>query len=472
MSQINLKTFPLYALPKLDGWHNMVSKEPKEKGKLYEYFGYNWWDLFLNNKLPIKYGSITINPNDTHMITIVNMGKDLIKIKEKNSGDIYNVPRSQKSIVNNTTNKNVILKANKRKCEMLTTYVGNVCLVMVQLEDIRKEKWNVKKTTIYTDFLLMNGIPDTVQYLNTVGIENLTFIDSRGWKFKEEDSGSKIEFSEILIDRWKKINPTKKPETKVSIPLKVHWIWLRLNLDGKYGELPDRFFKFMDTWINHNQNFEFNIWTDNEDFKLPEKYENVIKVNGPGNIEKLFNKLPPNISKKIKFLYKNHKNVGARSDTLRQAILHIIGGMYSDINDGSCLMSLEQICNKFDFLIGLEPVMYVNNAIIGSAPKHDFTKNMLVWLANNSKDFVEEWDEDYTGKDVEQDEKDDYIVSTTGPIAMTYCIFGALKKKEYNSSLILPSSWIYPNYWVKESPVHWLKPVSLTAHFDARDYLA
>ena len=127
--------------------------------------------------------------------------------------------------------------------------------------------------------------------------------------------------------------------------------------------------------------------------------------------------------------------------------------------------------DKFDYIIGLEPVIYVNNAIIASKKKHPIGKAMISWLSHNAHDFVEEWKEDY--KDESQDAKDDYIVSTTGPIAMTQAIFGVMKRKNpgLEHSLFLPSAWVYPNYWIAESPSVWLKPVSMFSHYDRRDYL-
>lgn len=147
--------------------------------------------------------------------------------------------------------------------------------------------------------------------------------------------------------------------------------------------------------------------------------------------------------------------------------------MYSDVNDGACLAPMGKLFESFDFLIGIEPVMYVNNAIIGSRKKHIIPQGMIVWLSKNAHNFVKEWNRDYTHPDVEQEEKDDYIVSTTGPIAMTQVIFGVMKKyeKKLSKSLILPSSWVYPNYWIPDSSATWLKPMSITAHYDRRDYL-
>jgi hypothetical protein len=121
-------------------------------------------------------------------------------------------------------------------------------------------------------------------------------------------------------------------------------------------------------------------------------------------------------------------------------------------------------------MIGMEPVMYVNNAIIASKKGHVVPKRFLAVLAANAHDYVQEWIEDYA-HETEQDAKDDYIVGTTGPIAMSGIIFGVLRDHTLKHSVIFPSSWVYPNYWIPEPSNVWLKPVSLFGHYDARDYL-
>ena len=115
--------------------------------------------------------------------------------------------------------------------------------------------------------------------------------------------------------------------------------------------------------------------------------------------------------------------------------------------------------------------MYVNNAIIGAKKGHIINKRFIAFLSANARNFVEEWKDDYA-HETEQEAKDDYIVSTTGPIAMSTIIFSVLAEKTLEHSLILPSSWVYPNYWAKVTSEKWLKPVSITAHYDARDFLA
>lgn len=465
--------FPAYSLPRLHGWHMLSKQDLPDKGKMYKYFGANWWDLLMADKLPLHVGSITLKTKNAHAIVFVNLGSTDVKMVNGYTGDINNVKAGRRSMVNNTDDREITFKSSNPKNAMHLTKIGNVWLILLNTQQIKNGKALAKKSVLFSDFLLMTGVPDVDQYLNTTGIENLEFMNVNGWKFIDIETGIKSEFVNGLLDHWKRVNPQKTKKAKNPIPEKVHWIWFRLHPKlKKYGKLKPKFYKFMDTWINRNPDFEFNIWTDNPDFDLPKRYEGIVNVRGPKEVEKLLNKLPSgHVRKNIKYMFNNHLNVGARSDTFRQVLLYYEGGMYSDVNDGACNASLKKMFEKFDYMIAMEPVVYMNNALIASAPGHIYTKNMIAWLAGSAHDFVDEWEEDYA--DAEQDERDDYIVSTTGPIALTQVIFGAMKDHYdlLDDTVMLPSSWMYPNYWQTESPENWLKPVSIASHYDGREYL-
>lgn len=465
--------FPPYSLPKLYGWHMMAKQDIKDTGKIYQYFGANWWDLLMNNLLPISVGSITVKSKDAHAIIFINLGSDSVKMTNTDTGDVYNVMPGKRSTVNNTFDRTITLTCSKPDSKMHLTKISSIWIILLQIEQVKQGDALIKNSDIFNDFLLMNGVPDKEQYFNTVGIEQLRYHKIDGWKYIGKETGYKLHFAKMLLKQWYKVNPSKRSVAPVGIPKIVQWIWVRKDITkNEYGPLKPVFYKFMNTWVERNPGFQFNIWTDNPNFKVPKQFADIVTIKGPEDIEQLMNKLPDEVRSKIKYLYKNHKNPGGRSDVLRQVILYYEGGIYSDINDGACLAPMEKMMEKYDYIIGMEPVMYVNNAIIGSKKKHPFGQAMIAWLAKNSKDFVEEWDIDY--KDAEQVEKDDWVVSTTGPIALSEIIFSVMlrKKPGLEHTLILPSAWVYPNYWIAESPGIWLKPVSIFSHYDRRDFLA
>lgn len=468
----DMSKFPPYSLPKLYGWHMLARGDIKETGKLYQFFGANWWDLLMNDKLPIHAGEIEVKTKDAHAVIFINMGKNPTMMTNKETGDVYNILPGKRSTVNNTFDKVATLVASNPENEMHLTKIGSIWLILLNVQELRSGEAMVKDSAIFEDFLLMTGVPDKEQYINTVGIENFDYVDTKGWKYVDTGTEVKSDFVELLLDQWEVVNPNKRSNAPVGIPKDVHWIWLRRDpTKQEFGDLKPTFYKFMKTWIDRNPEFTFNIWTDNPNFEVPRQFEGMIRVRGPEEIAGLIERLPDEVRANIKYLLKNHMNVGARSDTLRQAILYLEGGIYADVNDAMCMAPLEKMFQKFDFIIGMEPVVYVNNAIIASKKKHPIPQAMLVWLSHNAREFVEEWEQDYT--DEEQDAKDDYIVSTTGPIAMTQVIFGVMKRSlsKLNHSLILPSAWVYPNYWIPETPGIWLKPVSIFSHWDGREYL-
>jgi len=472
MSNLPAK-FPLYSLPKLYNWHSLAKPEIKESGKIYQYFGANWWDLLMNDLLPVSVGKITVKTKDAHAIIFINIGADPIKMTNNDTGDIYNVLPGKRSTVNNTFDRTVTLSSSKPDSKMHLTKIGSMWIILLQVEQVKNGEALVKNSEIFNDFLLMTGIPDRDQYFNTVGLEELNSYQTEGWKYVGEQECGKLDFAEMLLEHWEKVNPKKKSNSPKPIPKVVQWIWLRKDINkNEYGPLKPVFYKFMNTWVERNPGFQFNVWTDNPNFIVPKPFKDVITVKGPSEIEKLMDKLPDEVRSKIKYLYKNHANPGARSDTLRQVILYFEGGIYSDVNDGACLAPMDKMCEKFSYIIGMEPVMYVNNAIIASAKKHPISQAMIAWLAKNSRDFVEEWDIDY--KDAEQDDRDNWVVSSTGPIALTQVLASLMQRKKpgLEHSLILPSAWVYPNYWVADSPGVWLKPVSIFSHYDRRDYLS
>ena len=101
--------FPLYSLPRLYGWHMLAKQDIKDTGKIYQYFGANWWDLLMNNLLPVSIGNITVKTKDAHAIIFINLGADSVKMTNLDTGDIYNVMPGKRSMVNNTFDKTVTL---------------------------------------------------------------------------------------------------------------------------------------------------------------------------------------------------------------------------------------------------------------------------------------------------------------------------------------------------------------------------
>ena len=85
---------------------------------------------------------------------------------------------------------------------------------------------------------------------------------------------------------------------------------------------------------------------------------------------------------------------------------------------------------NFNFMAAAEPMLYINNAFVASRPKHPIVRNFLQFIAQNSKDFVNNWD-----PNLEKEEKDDLVVSQTGPIAFSSIIYGLIDEEEIAQNL-------------------------------------
>jgi mannosyltransferase OCH1-like enzyme len=459
MNEINFKKLPIQSLSKIQGWH-LIGKNSSYSSNI----GLSWNDMMDIEKIPIFNTYLKIKNSKCINVILVNLGDSKITVENMLTKDIYKLNSYKKYNILNNCNK-VYIKC-KNNVSMNYTKIGNILLVLFNINFIYKNKDKIKHTIFVKDFLLSSGITDSIQYIHTIALEPFEYYNTKNWNFIEKCMGNKYEYTKLLLDQWKNVNPYKKVESpRKSIPKKIHWIWLKKNPEKYDTVLNSEFYKYMKTWIAKNMEYKFLLWTDIDDLKITSEISNYITIKNSNDIMKIIKKLPNDIMKKILYIYKNHPNVGCKSDVLRQIILYYEGGIYSDVNDSACLCSVDSFISKFDYIIGLEPVMYVNNAIIGCCKSHKITKAMIAWLAYNYKNFIKDFSY------LEKDDIDDWVVNNTGPIALTSIIYDKLLNDHFSNTCIFPSSWFYPNYMIKKSNIHWLKPVSIFSHYDRRDYL-
>ena len=165
-----------------------------------------------------------------------------------------------------------------------------------------------------------------------------------------------ITFFRELYNR--NIQEVASEESKLRIPRIVHQIWLG-------SPVPERFYKWMDTW--RLEGWEYKLWTDAE-------VENLFLHN--------------------RSLYEESVNFGEKADILRLEILSQFGGVYADI-DFECLKPeiFEELHHSFDFYIGFEPLEHgytnkfnmfkVCNALIAAAPGHSLILDLILNLRAN-----------------------------------------------------------------------------------------
>jgi mannosyltransferase OCH1-like enzyme len=461
----------VYDLPLLRHWHSYNELKPMP-GKTYQYFGYNWWDLMNSNIFQQSkycgYGTIELKTSgNSPGYIFINCSSKPIRITNKSTKEVYLINGYSTRLYNKSDEN--ILVADYSDCLMQYTRLGDATGILLGLEQLLIGKSDISKSPLYKDLLLGSGVLNADQYYATTGLNAyLSKVYREHGHMESEEDSSMMHWVETLAERWKNINPAKRLPRGKSIPHKIHWIWLS-RVPGTPNPLRKKYTKFMKSWIMRNPTSEFFLWTDSSDPKISPEIRDRIQIMDANDINDLMNSLPSESKQGILHMYKKHPNVGSRADTLRQCILYSIGGIYADVNDMLCMIPLETYMDKFDFMAGLEPMLYVNNAFVASAPKHPIVRNFLQFIAQNSKEFVNNWD-----PNLEKDEKDNLVVSQTGPIAFSSIIFGLIDPEtgqDLPRTCIFPSKFIYSNYEINETPLSWLTPITLCSHWDERAFL-
>jgi len=218
----------------------------------------------------------------------------------------------------------------------------------------------------------------------------------------EESTATDYQFKESTYHTdptWKKLEALYNKNFLVTgsvrerIPRIIHQVWLG-------SEFPARYKKWQKSWLKHNPDWEYMLWTNKEAEEFT--FEN-------------------------KDLYYKAGNYGAKSDILRYAILKEYGGVYVD-TDFECLSNLNELNALCDFYTGLingeKP--YLGNGIIGCVPNHPIINklcdSMAIPLSKNSADE---------------------ILSVTGPGKFSECVFAMADDTEF-VNIIFPVTYFYP----------------------------
>lgn len=195
-----------------------------------------------------------------------------------------------------------------------------------------------------------------------------------------------------------------KIEANPKIPKIIHQIWLG-------GNLPQKYFGFIESWKKFHPEWEYKLWTDNDIDKLGL------------------------VNRKI---YDETDNFAQKSDIARYEILYRLGGLYVD-TDFECLKPFDIWNYSLDFYVGIEfsSRFKLNNALIAA------TKNHPILL-----DCINQIDESfYNVKNSDQlSTPDDYvelIIKQTGPLFLTNIIKNHWDNPELKIG-IFPNTFFYP----------------------------
>jgi mannosyltransferase OCH1-like enzyme len=140
------------------------------------------------------------------------------------------------------------------------------------------------------------------------------------------------------------------PNGNVSIPKKIHQIWLGGN------PFPKRYREWGETWSKFNPDWEYKLWTDKD----------AEQVDIPNR--DAYNSIP---------------NMGQKSDYLRYHILNQFGGVYAD-TDFECLKSFNTL-SYADFIVGVgypsKVELYIG--LIGSTPNNPIMQKLISTISLN-----------------------------------------------------------------------------------------
>ncbi|KLU02044.1 hypothetical protein RISK_005870 [Rhodopirellula islandica] len=189
----------------------------------------------------------------------------------------------------------------------------------------------------------------------------------------------------------------------MSVPKILHQTW-------KDERVPDDFSECVQSWRTHHPDWQFRLWTDQNNRELiAEEYAWFLET------------------------YDGYPAAIQRADAIRYFILHRFGGMYVDL-DFICRKPLDPLLADQGCVVGMEPPQHCRhhrvpnllcNALMASAPGHPFFERVIQRLP----DFVDH---------VENNEP---ILSSTGPIMMSR-VLNDFETPE--SVTVLPSRFLYP----------------------------
>ena len=197
---------------------------------------------------------------------------------------------------------------------------------------------------------------------------------------------------EILTNQFKEKDLNKLDKEK--IPKIIHQIWIGPK------NLPNKYKKWMKSWLKFNPEYEYMLWKDRDIEKL-----------------KMIN------NKK----YKESKNPGIKSDIARYEILYKFGGIYID-TDFECLAPIPNSLLKYDFVSSIifDYKPCIANGFMMSKSESEIL-NKIIKNLNPVK------------KKLNINE----IINQIGPGLLTREYFN-LREKTRRKCLILPSDYFYP----------------------------
>ena len=203
---------------------------------------------------------------------------------------------------------------------------------------------------------------------------------------------------------FKLINGADKME--LSIPKIIHMTW-------KSEELPEHFNEIREYWKTLNPEYEFRLWTDEDNRKL-------IEEEFPFFLE----------------VYDSYKKHIQRVDAVRYCILYLYGGIYIDL-DFLPIRPIDDFLDDCKLVLGKEPPFaaerremdkIVSNAFMATTVHNEFFQNVIHEMIENHLNF-------------NHLDEEEIVLNTTGPFMLTKMYDNWREKEEIR---LLDSSYFFP----------------------------
>lgn len=195
-------------------------------------------------------------------------------------------------------------------------------------------------------------------------------------------------------------------EYKFTIPKKLHFIWLG-------GELPEKYFRNITSFIVHNYDYEVTLYIEKEIHYYNTLYKaghsslwnKRIKLEKLENVCREIYKFIPETRKLTTCLYQeligNFCNKSAAADILRLFVLYLYGGVYLDVdlsvkfNADGCANLFGKLECKHGFLFHVQESIINeglngNNDILASVPRAPLIKQMIITCIERYTDLMDE----------------------------------------------------------------------------------
>lgn len=193
----------------------------------------------------------------------------------------------------------------------------------------------------------------------------------------------------------------------------IHQTW-------KDNNPPDKYHKFINSWKENHPDYEYKLWTDEDN-------DNLVRTDFPEFYE----------------MYKGFNHFMMRVDFARYCILYKYGGVYVDL-DFECIKPIDMLLYNRKIVLGSvkEEVLgsIVEIAFVATVKNHNIWKDMMYYIKYSRDSIIDNLYKHIFGSMC-------MVGMTTGPIAFTNFL-SINKAYDTKDMKILSPVYLYPKNWM------------------------